>query len=282
MAHDPHSHGDENSVELPTPTAWPVITAFAIFLLFFGLVTNIVVSLCGLLVGLIGTIGWFSDVFPHPKHEPFSIRPKDQWPKEISPEGRTVSHMHIGEGGHREHFPAATHPYAAGFVGGLLGGAVMAVVACAWGVLVNGSLWYPVNVLAAVGVPSLAAASVETLKEFSLIGLVVAVITHGITAMLVGLLYTVILPMFPTKREWIWGGIVVPFIWTGLMWASVGLLSPGLNGKIEWVPFLISQIAFGLVCGFYVHRSVRISTMRGWSVAARLGVEAQQPGDKES
>ncbi len=280
MAHDPHSHSDENSVELPTPTAWPLITAFGIFLLFFGLVTTVVISLLGLLCATIGGIGWFSDVFPHPKHEPFPIRPKDQWPQPISPEGRSVSHLHVGEHGHREQYPAAAHPYAAGFVGGILGALVMAAIACAWGVLVDKSIWYPINLLAAVGVPSLAAADVETLKVFSMVGLVVAVITHFTTAVLVGLLYTVILPMLPAKREWIWGGIIIPIIWTGLMWATLGLISPAMNAKIEWLPFLLSQLGFGLVCGLYVARSVRISTQRTWSVAARLGVEAQHPGEK--
>lgn len=282
MAHDPHSHSSDNAVELPTPTAWPLVAAFSIFLLFFGLVTNISVSILGLICGLIATVGWFTDVFPHPKHEPFPIRPKDQWPKEISPEGRTVSHLQVGEHGHREQFPASAHSYAAGFTGGILGGVAMAIVALVLGLIVNGSLWYPINVLGAVGAPSLAAASDEALKSFSLLGLILGLIIHGTTSILIGLLYTVILPMLPAKREYLWGGIVIPVIWTALMAATLHFISPAMNERIEWIPFLISQITFGLVCGFYVYRTGRISTMRGLSVAARLGVEAQHPGEKHS
>lgn len=280
MQSDPH-HDSANSVELPTPTAWPIITAFGLTLLFLGLVTTLFVSLAGFLLALIGAIGWFSDVFPHPKHEPFPIRPHHEWPKDASPEGRTVTHLHVGEHGHREQFPAAVHPYTAGFIGGLAGGAAMAFVACAWGLLVDHSLWYPVNLLAAAGLPELSNASLEVLKQFSPAGLVVALVTHVTTSVLVGLLYTVLLPMLPAKREWIWGGILIPLMWTGLIWASLRFVNPTLNARFEWLPFVVSQIAFGMVCGFYVYRSTKVSTQQGWTVAARLGVEAQHPGEKK-
>jgi hypothetical protein len=276
---DPHSH--DNAVELPIPTAWPVITAFGLTLLFAGLVTTLIVSLVGALCAFVGAVGWFSDVFPHPKHEPFPIRPEDQHAKPIVAEGRTVTHLEVGEHGHREQVPTAVHPYTAGFVGGLAGGVAMAIVACLWGLIFQGSWVYPINLLAAAGVPELAQASVATLKEFSMAGLIVGVITHGTVSVLVGLLYTVLLPMLPPKPEWLWGGLVTPLIWTALIWASLRFISPTLNSNIEWIPFIVSQIAFGLVCGFYVYRSTKVSTQHGWSIAARLGVEAQHPREKQ-
>ncbi len=158
----------------------------------------------------------------------------------------------------------------------------MAFVACLWGVVVDHSIWYPINLLAAAGPPEMSTASEAVLKSFSLAGLIVAIVTHVTTSIMVGLLYTIILPMLPAKREWLFGGIITPLIWTGLIWASLRFINPMLNERIEWIPFVLSQVAFGMVCGYYVFHSIKVTTQQGWSVAARLGVEAQHPGEKKS
>jgi hypothetical protein len=273
---DPHSHG--NAVDLPTPTAWPIITAFGLTLAFTGLVTDYIVSLVGLLCGALGAIGWFTDVFPHPKHEPVPFVPEDKRAKPVSREGRVVSHLHPGEEGHREHVVAgAVHPYSAGIVAGLAGAVAMAVIACLWGLIFEKSIWYPVNLLAAGALSELATAPVETLKQFSLLGLVVGSVIHFTTAALVGLLYTVLLPMLPAKREWIWGYIVTPLLWTALIFFTLRFINPVLNERINWLAFVVSQLAFGAVCGFLVYRSTRVDVQQGLPISARLGVEAQHP-----
>src|ERR1700761_7893000 len=110
---DPHSHGD--SVGVPTPTAWPIITSFGLTLVFFGLVTSLVISLIGFFLALIGAIGWFTDVFPHPKHEAVPFVPPEERSQEICRKGREVAILKIGEEGHREHVVfGAVHPYSAG------------------------------------------------------------------------------------------------------------------------------------------------------------------------
>ncbi len=284
MSHDPHSHHDpENSVELPTPTMWPILTAFAITLIFAGVVTDYYVSLIGFVITVIGGIGWFCDVFPHPKHEAVPFVPVEKRVKDVCRKGRTVSHLHPGEDGHREHIVVgAVHPYSAGVVGGLLGGIAMALVACVWGLISVGSIWFPVNLLAAGGLPELSLAALSntpegmaTLTSFHFVGLIVALVIHITCAAMVGLLYTVLLPMLPAKLEWLWGGIVTPLIWTALIWATLRYVNPGLNAYIHWPAFIVSQIAFGLVCGYYVYRSANIAVQQSWPVSARLGVEAQ-------
>src|SRR5881396_559557 len=57
------------SVELPTPTAWPIVLAFGLTLLFAGLLTSITVSALGAILTVAGCVGWFGEVLPHERHE---------------------------------------------------------------------------------------------------------------------------------------------------------------------------------------------------------------------
>lgn len=273
MSSDPHS--DPNSVELPTPTAWPIISAFGMTLLFAGLVTNLIVSLAGLVISLIGSIGWFRDVFPHPRHEPVPVRKPDAHPQPIRVEGRKVQMLAVGEDGHRMHVPEEIHPYRAGVFGGLAGGLAMAIVACGYGILFKASVWFPINLLAAAAVPDLALATPAQLAEFSVIGLIVATISHVSISILVGLLYVVILPMLPQKWEWLVGGIFAPLVWSGFLLLSLGMISPALAANIDLTAFFLSQLIFGVVCGYVVFHSGKVRTQQSWPVSRRLGVEAQ-------
>ncbi len=73
----------------------------------------------------------------------------------------------------------------------------------------------------------------------------------------------------------IWGGFLGPILWTGIVWASLGIINPALNTRIDWWWFAASQLAFGLVAGFVVHRTERIATMQALPLAVRAGVESQ-------
>lgn len=267
---------DKNKIELPAPTGWPIVAAFGLALVFAGLVTSPVVSIVGLLAGLFGAIGWFKDVFPHPKHEYVDLVPPPQRASSIKRSSRKVEHMQFGESGHRLRLPVAVHPYLSGVRGGLAGGAVMAFLACAWGFFKYGSVWYPVNLLAAAGVPTLATAGVQTLMQFSMLGLVVGTITHVTVSILVGLLYVVILPMLPAKFEWFWGGIVTPMIWSALVAASLRMVNPALAHYVDWPWFILCQVAFGVVGGYVVFKSEKVETIQSLPLAAKLGVEAPQ------
>ncbi len=67
-------------------------------------------------------------------------------------------------------------------------------------------------------------------------------------SVLTGLLYAVMLPMLP-RRHLLWGGLIAPLLWTGLIWAVLGMVNPVLNARIDWPWFIASQIAFGLAAG---------------------------------
>jgi hypothetical protein len=275
---DPHEHhhGSEQGVDLPIPTANPIIAAFGVTLVAAGVVTSLVVSLVGLIIGLIGAIGWFRDVFPTPKHELYPLAEADRRPKPVKVSPRRISHLHYGETGHRVRIPVEVHRYSAGIIGGLAGGAAMAILAMAYGLVVQHSIWYPINLLAAAGVPSLANANLETLRQFNAAGLTVALLSHVTLSILVGLLYTVMLPMLPAKLEWLFGGIITPLMWTALLYPVLNLVNPALAARVDWLWFLICQVSFGVVGGYVVFKSQKVETMQSWPIAQRLGVHAME------
>ena len=163
----------------------------------------------------------------------------------------------------------------------------MIVPALLYGVLRHGSPWFAVNLLAAGGFPSWGNQPDSFFAEFHLRGLVAASIIHGVTAPLVGLLYAAVLPMFP-RRPIVTAGFVVPLFWTAMLYGVLGLISPVLNNRIDWLWFIPSQLAFGLVTGYVVNRSVhlRSAKFQDRSFAERAGLhsdvtEREESGDGE-
>jgi hypothetical protein len=79
----------------------------------------------------------------------------------------------------------------------------------------------------------------------------------------------------------LWSGLITPVVWTGLIASTLDVINPTLNARVDWKWFIASQIAFGLVCGYVVARTQRISTMQSWSLSARAGMEAPGREDEE-
>lgn len=277
MAHE-HEEHPPDSIEMPAPTAWPFVTAFGIALVVAGLVTHPAVSAVGFVVLLRGAVGWWRDVLPKEKHEWVHV-PAAERVAPVLVAARSVDHLRVGTGGHRVRIPAEIHAYSAGFKGGIAGGVAMAVVASIFGLISHGSIWYPINLLAAGVVPSLAGADYEHLRQFSATGLLAGVIMHGIMSPLVGVLYAVLLPMFP-RRAGLWSGLITPVVWSALIASTLNIINPTLNERVDWTWFVASQVAFGLVCGYIVARTQKIKTMQSWSLSARAGMEA--PSEEEN
>src|SRR5271167_49290 len=135
------------TIEVPAPTPWPFILAFGLALLFAGLVTSMSVSVLGAGLVLAGCIGWFRAVLPHEQEEAVPIIPEDI---RLSTNRRVVERIPVLPDQLRAWLPVRTYPVSAGVKGGIAGSVAMAVVACAYGVLKAGSIWYPINLLAAV------------------------------------------------------------------------------------------------------------------------------------
>jgi len=261
-------------VTLPAPTAWPFVTAFGLTLLAAGVVTQAAISLVGLILAVRGAVGWFRDVLPAERHELVRVRLPEARARPIASAPRAVQHLQPGVAGHRVRIPAEIHPYSSGIKGGIVGGIAMAIVACVYGVIAYRSVWYPINLLAAAAMPSLAQADLAQLTAFNSTGFIVALISHGLFSILVGLLFAVLLPMLPTRRAAFWGSLISPLIWSALIWATLRLINPALNARIDWIWFIASQVAFGMTTGYVVHHSRMVQTMQTWPLAARAGIEA--------
>ncbi|MGA8029475.1 MAG: hypothetical protein WB992_20220 [Bryobacteraceae bacterium] len=286
MAHETH-HGEagerteQTHIQLPAPTFWPIVFAFGLTLLFAGLVTQWVVGVVGLVIALRAVVGWWHNVIPHEEHEEVPIEAELR-PAPILVDERSVVRLQAGEAGHRVRIPERVHPYSAGLWGGLAGGAAMAALACLYGLVAQHSIWYPVNLLAGAVIPDMGNLSTEQLRAFNGLAFVAALIGHGVISILVGIVYAVMLPMFP-KYAPFWAGILMPLFWSGVVATTLNLINPVLNERINWPWFVVCQLAFGLVGGYVIARSTSIQTMQTWSLAERAFVEAPgiRPAHKE-
>src|SRR6185369_2422993 len=231
-------NSSEEQIELPAPTVWPMVAALGITLLCAGLVTHVAVSVVGLILALRGAVGWFREDLPVERHELVRARPPSERAPSVKVSPRTATHLRAGEAGHRVRIPAEIHPYSSGIKGGLLGGVVMAAVACAYGLIAHGSVWYPINLLAAAALPSMTHAELAQLKAFDAMAFVVALISHVSISILVGLLFAVLLPMYPSRRAAFWGSLTSPLLWSTLVWATLRFVNPALNARIDWKWFI--------------------------------------------
>jgi len=261
---------DPERLDLPAPTAWPVVLAFGVALLFAGLLTSASVSALGAVLSVAGCVGWFRQVLPHEQHETVRATP------ELTPivtKRRKVAHIEIAPDIHRARIPIEIYPVSAGVKGGLAGSVAMALLAALYGVVTHGSLWYPINLLAAVVYAEPFRLSMRQLTSFHLELLLVAAAVHLLTSVLVGLLYGVMLPMFP-RRPILLGGFLAPIMWTGLLYTSLGIINPLLKQRIDWTWFVASQIGFGIVAGLVVLRQERVRTRQYLPFPVLAGIEA--------
>jgi hypothetical protein len=258
------------TIDLPAPTAWPVVVAFGVTLVFAGLVTNAAVSVLGLFSAAVGIVGWFREVFPHEAH--VAVRVVEAPPPAFT-RRREVARVHVAAGSQRAWLPLEIYPVSAGVKGGLAGSIAMAAVAMLYGALNGPSIWYPINLLAAGFFPNALHITTSELAAFHLRALFTAIAIHLITSLLVGLLYGAMLPML-ARRPIVLGGFIAPVFWSGLLHGILNIVNPLLQRRIDWVWFVLSQIAFGVVAGFVVSRQERIRTWQAVPLAVRMGVES--------
>jgi hypothetical protein len=259
-----------SEIALPAPTAWPFVLAFGFTLLFAGLLTDVSVTVLGAVLAAAACVGWFRQVIPHEHEEGVAVVPEKIV---VLTDRRSVERLRVAPDQVRAWLPVHTYPVSAGLKGGWAGGIAMAVLACAYGLLKAGSIWYPINLLAATVYSQSLSLGPGQLSSFHLGSFALALLLHVIGSTLVGLLYGVMLPMFP-RRPIVLGGLIAPVLWSGLLYTIMGLLDPLLAERIDWWWFMASQIAFGAVAGIVVVRQERTLTRENVPFAIRAGIEA--------
>jgi hypothetical protein len=264
-------------VEVPAPTSWPIVLAFGITLLVFGLVTTAVISALGAIVFLSGAVGWFFNVLPHERHESVSIL--EEVPP-VSTTRREVARIGISGEFNRARLPVEIYPVSAGIKGGLAGSVVMAILAITYGLLSGNGIWYPINLLAAGFFPGAMTATTAQIAAFHPVAFIIAAIIHLFTSLVVGLLYGAMLPMIP-RRPIILGGVIAPVLWSGLLHSALGIINPVLNHRIDWFWFVLSQVGFGIVAGLVVSHQERVRTWQHFPFFMRAGFETPGIRDRE-
>jgi hypothetical protein len=259
-----------DEIEVPSSTAWPLGLAFGFTLMFAGLLTNSSVSVLGVVLAVASCVGWFREVFPREHEEPVPVVEEDL---SVSTERHVIERLPVPGDSLRAWLPIETYPISAGLKGGVAGSVAMAVLACSYGLLKTGSIWYPINLLAATVYAQTLNLGPEQLKSFHAGSFAIAVLLHGIGSILVGLLYGATLPMF-ARRPVVLGGLIAPVLWSGLLYSMMDLLNPLLAQRIDWWWFTASQIAFGVVAGLVVVRQSRVPTWENLPFVFRVGIEA--------
>src|SRR5262245_55798723 len=258
------------TIEVPAPTAWPLVLAAGCTLMFAGLLMNMSVSVLGAILSVAGCVGWFSELVPFEREEEVTVVADD---RDVTTERRLVDRLAIAPEQVRAWLPVRTYPVSAGIKGGWAGSVAMAVLACGYGLLKVGSIWYPINLLAAVIYTQAVKLDPTQLNAFHLDSFAIAVGVHGFVSTLVGLLYGALLPMFP-RRPIVLGGLIVPVLWSGMLHPMLNLVHPVLASHIDWFWFIASQMAFGVVAGTIVVRHSPKPTLENVSFALRAGIEA--------
>ena len=284
MEKEPQSPRAPVEIEVPASTAWPLVLAFGFTLMFAGLLTSASASVLGVVLAVAGCVGWFREVFPREHEETVPVVFEEL---RIVTERHVVERVPVAPDRVRAWLPLETYPVSAGLKGGLAGGVAMAVLACAYGLLKAGSIWYPINLLAATVYAESLKLGPAQLNSFHADSFAVALLLHGIGSIFVGLLYGAMLPMF-ARRPIVLGGLVGPVLWSGLLYSIIELLNPLLASHINWIWFMASQIAFGVVAGMVVVRQERVSTRENLPFLVRAGIEApgimppRESGEKRS
>jgi hypothetical protein len=270
-----------DSVRIPASTAWPIVLAFGVTLIFAGLVTSESVTVLGGLLSAVAAVGWFRDVLPEEAYETVPVGPAPSAPTVAR---RRVARLGVAAELHRARLPLEIYPVSAGIKGGLAGGVVMALLAMAYGIVSGTSIWYPINLLAAGFFPGAVTMSTSEIAAFHAGALLIAASIHLLTSLLVGLLYGAMLPMLPRRPIGL-GGVVAPIAWSGLLYSVLGVVNPVMNQRIDWPWFVLSQVGFGMVAGLVVLRQERVATWQHLPLALRAGIEApglrHEPGRGE-
>src|SRR3979411_2717910 len=100
-----HDHSQPTgTIQLPAPTAWPMVLALGISLMLAGMVTHWAISLLGLMMAVPAIGGWFHEVLPQEHHVYVDVHADVV---EIKSTRETLAYMPLDER-HRKLLPIET------------------------------------------------------------------------------------------------------------------------------------------------------------------------------
>src|ERR1700689_3323651 len=219
-----------DKLEVPAATAWPIVLAFGLTLVFAGFVTAASVSILGAILAVAGAVGWFRQVLPVESRE---WEPVLQGEIAIETSREAVQRIPALQAIPRAWLPIEIYPISAGIKGGLAGGAAMALLAGLYGIVSGNGIWYAMDLLVAGLFPAMASETATQIGTFELHQFLVAVPLHLGMSLLVGLLYGAMLPMLP-RRPIVLGGVIAPVMWSGLIYGVLDIVNPVMNQRIAW------------------------------------------------
>jgi uncharacterized membrane protein YagU involved in acid resistance len=250
-----------DTVELPAPTAAPMVLGLGIALVGVGLATSLGFVVVGVVILLFGLGVWISQLLSVQGHvhEPL-VEPGLRPGQTVAAPG-TVEPMHPGAAGYRFNLPERVHPISSGIRGGLIGGLLMPIPALAYGMIAHASPWLPINLLVGIVIPGITDSSLDDLKAFHLATLLLGVVIHAAFSLTFGLMYGVILPMLPSIKggSILFGGVLMPFLWTGVCYGMMGIVNPLLQQHVSWPWFIVSQFVYGVAMSYVVSRSEMVA-----------------------
>lgn len=154
--------------------------------------------------------------------------------------------------------PARVYPYTAGIVGGLLGGLVMAIPAAAYGLVSGYELWLPFNLAAGVFMTNLQSITPRQPVVFDPFAFGVGLSIHLTLAMLLGLLFTMLLPTLP-GRPVLWSLVIGPLLWSAVMLVVLPSFNPVMAQWLDWPSFVVANLAYALVLGLWIAATPKVS-----------------------
>lgn len=243
----PHAESSVE-VEMPRPTAAPLVLAVGIVLLSLGLATSLFFIPIGGLLCVYGLTMWVGQLLPGRGHQLESVVPISQRSIELATDAGRVEKLRQGMPGYRLRLPVKVHPVSAGIKGGIVGGLVMPLPALAYGVLSGHGIWWPVNLMAGMVLPGMENLSTAELEQFRPTFLIIGIAIHAIVSLILGLMYGVLMPTLPNiPKPLAWGALLMPLLWTAVSFIVMGQVNPAVRGLIEWPWFVVSQLVFGIV-----------------------------------
>jgi hypothetical protein len=278
MASEPHPLSQPEgpaapeSVEVPRPTAAPLILALGLALVAAGVAFGLAFFAAGAVVFVAGLGIWIGQLLPGRGHVHESLAEPPYPPHPVTAAPGGVEQLRPGLPGYRLRLPEQVHPISAGLKGGLVGGLAMPLPALAWGLFSGHSLFYPVNILAGMVLPGVGRMTVAELEQFQISLLLVALVIHVILSAVFGLVYGVLLPTLPqVPRPIAWGGLLMPILWTGVSYVAMHLANPALPERVSWPWFILSQFVFGITMPAVVLGAKRLPTVLGGVVGGLVG-----------